>query len=237
MRNRGFTLLEVSMVLVIIAFIVGAITVGSNLIRNAQIQSISGEYSQYLSAVKAFQDKYQALPGDFSTSSVSFPGATNGNGDGIVSGLEEFYAWKHLVLAGLIEGTYTGADIAGGGSYDRDPGTNIPKSQLAGAAWAFVYVATSSTDIAYQTGDVAPGNAFWLGGKSVTGNNSQQNPVLTSEEADLIDRKMDDGLPYVGKVVSQVNASGTACQTGAAPAVYNVAVTGKICALVFKTGY
>lgn len=68
MKNRhGFTLLEMAVVMAIIAFIIAGIVGGKTLIHQSEIRSIYEEYGQYTQAVKEFQDKYQQLPGDFST--------------------------------------------------------------------------------------------------------------------------------------------------------------------------
>ena len=64
--RSGFTLIELSVVLVIIAFIIGGVVSAKSLIRQAQIRSIVSEYDQNVKAVKEFVDKYQALPGDIS---------------------------------------------------------------------------------------------------------------------------------------------------------------------------
>ena len=63
-KQTGFTLLELSVVLIIIALVAGGIVVGQSLIRSATLRSVMGEYDHYLKAVQEFQDKYLALPGD-----------------------------------------------------------------------------------------------------------------------------------------------------------------------------
>jgi prepilin-type N-terminal cleavage/methylation domain-containing protein len=63
--QSGFTLLELSIVLVIIGLIVGGVMVGQTLIRQAGMQSILKEKAQYFTAVQTFKMKYSGLPGDF----------------------------------------------------------------------------------------------------------------------------------------------------------------------------
>src|SRR5260370_12356418 len=62
--QSGFTLLELSMVLVIIGLIIGGITVGANLIRAGQLQSVTKDVERFQQAILDFRDKYQSLPGD-----------------------------------------------------------------------------------------------------------------------------------------------------------------------------
>src|ERR1700733_6686144 len=65
--NSGFTLIELSIVIVIIGLLVGGILLGKSLVRQAQISSAMSDEQKYVQAVGAFQQKYGALPGDFAT--------------------------------------------------------------------------------------------------------------------------------------------------------------------------
>ena len=243
-RNSGFTLLEMSIVITVIALIIGGIMLGDNLIRNAQINSVTGEMSNHISAIKTFQDKYQAMPGDFSQATTYWSSATNGDGDGHISDVEGFDAWQHLALAGMVEGSYTGA-TGPGGHLDRIPGTNIPKSQLSGAGWGVLYFSIDPTgaddwELIYTAGDIPPRHVLWLGGRSIYKNTNHQEPVLTPSEAELLDLKIDDGFPGLGKVVAQDNTppSGLAVLCHVDATNYALESTPmRICALVFKTGF
>lgn len=59
----GFTLLELSIVLVIIGLIVGGVVAGQNLIRNAELNSIHSNFTQIKIALNNYRFKYNALPG------------------------------------------------------------------------------------------------------------------------------------------------------------------------------
>jgi prepilin-type N-terminal cleavage/methylation domain-containing protein len=121
---RGFTLIELSIVLVIIGLIVGGVLVGQDLIKAAQIRSLIKQQVQFKAAVGAFRDKYVCLPGDcINAASFGFTAPVlnpqnypvNGNGDGIIGdptgtfsgawGLpesEQFTFWHQLFQAGYI---------------------------------------------------------------------------------------------------------------------------------------
>src|ERR1019366_6843373 len=62
--TAGFTLIEMSIVLVIIGLIVGSVLVGRDLIRAAELRSVISEVEKYKTAVMTFKGKYDCLPGD-----------------------------------------------------------------------------------------------------------------------------------------------------------------------------
>lgn len=66
-RNSAFTLLEMAIVVAVISLVIGGVISGQALIRQSNLRSVLAEYDQYTKAIKEFQDKFQALPGDFST--------------------------------------------------------------------------------------------------------------------------------------------------------------------------
>src|SRR6187399_2125428 len=61
---RGFSLVELSIVLVILGLLTGGILAGQSLIRAAELRAVSTEYSKFVTAGRSFRDKYFALPGD-----------------------------------------------------------------------------------------------------------------------------------------------------------------------------
>jgi len=71
-RNEsGFTLIELSIVIVIIALIVGGVLVGQDLISAAAARAQISQIEKYQTAVYTFQGKYGYLPGDISDSTAS----------------------------------------------------------------------------------------------------------------------------------------------------------------------
>jgi prepilin-type N-terminal cleavage/methylation domain-containing protein len=63
-QNQGFTLIELSIVLVIIGLIVGGVLVGQNLIAAAAVRAQISQIEKYQTAANAFRGKYGYLPGD-----------------------------------------------------------------------------------------------------------------------------------------------------------------------------
>jgi prepilin-type N-terminal cleavage/methylation domain-containing protein len=134
-NSRGFTLIEMSIVLVIIGLLVGGILMGRDLLRQAEIQPFMTETDKYSRLALVFKEKYQYLPGDMPDATSLWgiqAGATgnddicygsasttqttcNGNGDGMITtghtntgGHEMGRFWQHLANAGYISGQYTG---------------------------------------------------------------------------------------------------------------------------------
>lgn len=134
--RRAFSLVELSIVLVILGLLVGGVLAGQSLIRAAELRAVSTEYSRFTTAVQTFRDKYFALPGDMTNATAFWQALDSGNGTGsdcrgestglptcngdgngrietnsvsAASTHEVWLLWKHLANAGLIEGTYTGS--------------------------------------------------------------------------------------------------------------------------------
>jgi prepilin-type N-terminal cleavage/methylation domain-containing protein len=89
----GFTLIELSIVLVIIGLIVGGVLVGQDLIRAAYIRAQISQIEKFNTAVNTFYGKYQALPGDMNATTALSNGFTargtlpgQGDGNGVIEG-------------------------------------------------------------------------------------------------------------------------------------------------------
>lgn len=79
--ESGFTLLELSIVLVIIALIAGGILAGKELIHIATLRSQIKQVEQFTLAYNLFKGKYKCIPGDCANANDFFSGADNGNGN------------------------------------------------------------------------------------------------------------------------------------------------------------
>ena len=106
-RQSGFTLIEIAIVLVIIGLLLGGILKGQELITSARVKNIISQLDGTKAAFFGFQDRYNALPGDFSAATTQIAGATeDGDGNGQITGDEAIAVWDHLSHAGFINGTY-----------------------------------------------------------------------------------------------------------------------------------
>lgn len=243
MRRTAFSLIELSIVLVILGLLVGGILAGQSLIRASELRSVANDLNRYKTAIYTFRDKYFALPGDMTNATsvwgaVSGTGSTcrttasngtltcDGNGDGYIyttdSGTtysETFHAWVQMADAGLIEGSYTGKTGTGSGK-NAIPGTNVPISRIGGAGYFIGFEGTWVTTNAQNKNVIMFGNATtnetYVGG-------------ITPTEAWNIDTKIDDGVGLTGKL-GGMNSSAPWCLNST---TYVITEPTKACGLIF----
>lgn len=195
--EKGFTLVELSIVIVIIGLIVAGVIGGQALVRQAKIKGVVTEVEKYRVALNSFRLEYNALPGDFENAQ-SFWGAgtvTNGDGNRLISAVhmnqvENLAAFEHLTMAGLIEGTYNG--VWGGAG---EIGVNIPRNPYSQSTSFYFY-----GDPAPLWGNYSRGNSIVASGFST--NQGYNDYQINVKDAYGIDVKLDDGKPLLGSVVS-----------------------------------
>lgn len=248
-RQSGYSLIELSIVLVIVGLLVGGVMVGHTLIKAAELRAVTTEFAEWQAAVNTFRQKYSQYPGDFDAATQVWgedtcPAAVgsvlsatcDGNGDGVIaqhdaSTQEEHYLfWQHLMKAGLVEGTYTG--VRGAASpWKHVAGENAPVSEYPGGGWA-VDSNSDHDDIIFI---VDTTNALVFGAPGTW--ESMYDPLLTPEQAWNVDIKIDDGLPGSGNV----NAVNRGLCTDADDeydfeSEYRLSEDGARCGLYFRNG-
>lgn len=195
MKNKAFTLIEISLVMMIVSLLVGLIISGVNLVKTSQYRNIISDLNYYFMSVKNFQSRYNALPGDMKGTSSYWGGNTDGNADGkIGSGNggdptgEPMRAWQHLALSGIISGTYTGL-TAGTPNYKNM--INTPITPVNGGYYSLYYFNNSTGIYGKNQNAIAFASQNAL---SIPWSNS----IITPADAYAIDSKADDGSPYTG---------------------------------------
>jgi prepilin-type N-terminal cleavage/methylation domain-containing protein len=172
-RQKGFTLVEIAIVLVIIGLLLGGILKGQEMITQAKIKNVIADFSGISAAYHGYQDRYRAIPGD-DLNATRWTGAVAGDGNGVVAGAynsttvtdESRKWWDHLRRAGFVAGN----------------GTQQPFNAAAGM-------------IGVQTGDFAGGTT--LGGFSGLIICSANLP---DKIAIAVDVQVDDGASATGSV-------------------------------------
>lgn len=185
-KQKGFTLVEIAIVLVIVGLLIGGVLKGQEMITNAKLKRIESDNAGIAAAMFSYQDRYLQLPGDddgadqrFSiyTDGVNDPAAAdiNGNSNGSIEGTwvaaaneETGNFWKHLRAAGL---------IPGGGDDDTQP-TNAYGGNIG----------------------LRDGSLLIAGHVTVFG--SIEGPI-----ASILEARLDDGSPATGRIQSDVTSA------------------------------
>ncbi|MDH3633155.1 MAG: prepilin-type N-terminal cleavage/methylation domain-containing protein [Gammaproteobacteria bacterium] len=186
-KQKGFTLVEIAIVLVIVGLLIGGVLKGQEMITNAKLKRIESDNAGIAAAMFSYQDRYLQLPGDDSDAvnrfTVYAPADNpNGNGDGVIGlgndwdapiaappwavGADEtlkFYA--HLRAAGLVPG---------------DPKDTTRPSNAYGG------------QIGVQDGSLAISGHVTIFG-------AIEGPI-----AKIIEGRLDDGTPDSGRIQSDV---------------------------------
>jgi len=171
-KQKGFTLIEIAIVMVIIGLLLGGVLKGQELINNAKIKGLYSLKDQMSAAYNTYYDRYNAFPGDDANAHANLgTGAVNdGNGNGLVAGGAQFLcnntaqescrAFIHLRAANLISGS----------------GDTNPKNPFGGS----VVVADNTYNGT---------RAHWV-----------QFDNVPSDAAQILDRKYDDGVFNTGSI-------------------------------------
>lgn len=206
MYRKGFTLVELSIVIVIIGLIVASIVGGQSLTNQSKIRATIAEVDKVRVAFTAFKTEYNQYPGNMrNAQSYWGPTVYNGNGDRFLANNriwfapENLAAWEHLAMAKLIEGTYTGEFGTG-----IKIGENTPKIPYSNNTSFYFY--GSGIHGRYPA---VPTLAF--SGILLEGHNDYKIKVTDAQSIDL---KIDDAKPYRGHVITYNNNDGECVPAG-----------------------
>ncbi|HRE18477.1 MAG TPA: prepilin-type N-terminal cleavage/methylation domain-containing protein [Rhodocyclaceae bacterium] len=124
--QKGFTLVEIAIVLVIIGLLLGGVLKGQELINSAKVKNFATDFPNIPLYIYGYQDKFKSLPGDDSNpvahvNGVKATSAGQTQGNAVIEGFwnsatatdESYLFWQHVRLAGLAAGP-TDLTIAAG---------------------------------------------------------------------------------------------------------------------------
>jgi prepilin-type N-terminal cleavage/methylation domain-containing protein len=222
----GFTLIELSIVLVIVGLVIGGIMVGRDMIEAAQIRSAISQIEKIRTAVRTFQGKYGSLPGDISphkAQEFGFQTRSGADSDGDENGLidscagnsyhrlgcESALFWADLATMSLVRGNFNNNPPINSGYVVNSDNSDLTPSQIAN------YVPVSDITGNYiliwsstpgQIGD--GGFDYGVNNFAITGLDKLINPLggyslnkkISPYLALMIDTKIDDGMPQTGSV-------------------------------------
>ena len=229
-RCSAFTLIELSIVLVIIGLLVGGILVGRDMIEAAKARATISQLENFKTAMNTFNLKYDSLPGDLTQDQAtaygfqptSRPDTAYGvtHGDGrldadspggactfwcyAILASETVLFWQDLSSAGLMSGFSQATDgpitTATVGTIDQF----VPRTKLDDT-YAFIY-STREPFAGYSSPPVVvpPATFIQLAGVSAIDSTGQMTVAntITPTQALGIDSKIDDGNPWTGLVLS-----------------------------------
>lgn len=261
--KKGFTLVELAIVIVIIGLLVGGVLQGQELIKQAKIRAQISQIEKFNTALATFKSKYNALPGDlvapqrFGFWNGAYYGNTAnylGNGvinddDGLIeaikANIEPKMFFVHLGQAKLIEGLLpyiispASAACYNNGNYASTVGCNFVEGKIGKGGFS-----------AHTARD---GNLYYFFGMSNYDINLfnpylylslSPNSVISPADSFLLDSKIDDGNPTTGNVLAtrvtgdnSTNLSNDVTLNsclGATNQVYNISDDRLLCRLSIK---
>lgn len=193
---KGFSILELSISVAIIALLVAAVTAGQNIKHRLQLSQVIDDLGLLNGAATSFESTNGGLAGDLynaesqlgeaNVGNKTIDGDDDGNGNGneiLEDDLsspdrnENLLFFQHLAAAGLISGTFDGTTIGEGGLYEAS---------------------LKNTYFFPDTDDDDDNRLFFLVSRVLS--EAVGNGIFTTKEAYDFDTKYDDGAPLTGTI-------------------------------------
>jgi prepilin-type N-terminal cleavage/methylation domain-containing protein len=229
--SAGFSLIELSIVLVVLGLLAGGVLAGQTLLHQSQLRGVLLEASRYRQATLDFKQRYGGLPGDLPDAKAIFYNACDhthlctGDGDGnqLYNGVEAESFWHQLRLAELIA--------------EKDSDGRVGHSGYPGAIWQVQSPDPNTDGFLYI--NISYGNSLLFNGAS--------GPALIPQDAQWLDQKADDGMPVRGSIIAREQipardftsvgplmcANSSDRDGSGGTATYNLANPKKACGLYF----
>jgi prepilin-type N-terminal cleavage/methylation domain-containing protein len=254
--QRGFTLIEMSIVLVIIGLIVGGILKGQELIESSRQKNLISQIDRIRSGTTAFVDRFRSLPGDLGRISIlpnaSLIGATSGGNDnGVVGAVaanvntalistindtENVQFFNHMVVANLASaGAATPRAVTLGcfAGYCATP-SPLPAAAFPQSGVTITYGTHPGGTNGAASGQEDEREAHWLLVSRWSGAApAAADAVIPAARAYQLDSKYDDGGAGSGNMRTAFTGSGTAASCGTATTDYAATDTASLCHLWF----
>lgn len=218
-NQKGFTLVEIAIVLVIIGLLLGGVLKGQELIENGKVKRAAKDMDGVVSAFHSYNDRYTRLPGDDGPLATLTARGGNwttvtqaGNNNGVIlsnaadtwtGGNENDNFWQHLKAAGFITGNPADAGVAA-----------LPRNPFGGLMGF-----TNAAVMASTAGNAAT---------ALTGNKVCLSQV-PGKLARTLDSNLDDGLPNRGSLRATTGSVGANTVPGTAATAYSEDTPYTVC--------
>jgi prepilin-type N-terminal cleavage/methylation domain-containing protein len=228
--QKGFTLIEIAIVLVIVGFLMIGVAKAQELIQGSRVRALIAQQSDIRTAFFGFHDRYRALPGDYRAASANINcGAAlclDGDGDGRIQASNSSNG-----NSGNHNGNGNGNGNHGNGNNGNGNGNNgnngnagqsatIDEGLLAWthlSAAGFLNGSFTLTSGAVSTPDdsnspknpygaylqILFDNTWGYSTDPALHHNIKTGNLIPAAILAEIDRKIDDGKPYTGAFQSQ----------------------------------
>ena len=208
-NKKGFSLIELSIVLIIIGLLVAGITGGASLIKSAELRAVMTDIRNYQTAVNAYYTSRGELPGTSGSSEMNFANSC--------------LAWAQMVNEGIVDANLSSFGlISGTKQYTCDPITSVTADNSVGSKMKGGYYALGYNDEMLS-------NVIFLVGSEETVSNMKNaetgsgtaklsETVVSRKDAKFLDDKMDNGISDSGKIYG---FTGAAVDTAPEGCVYN----------------
>lgn len=257
--RHAFSLVEMAVVIAIIGLLAGGVVAGQSLFKTSQLRSLGDQIARHANAVMQFEQEFNALPGDMSNATSYWGAADSGDGlgadcydlikttttcngtgnrvvhqseTGTADGTETYLMWQHLSLAGLIPGSYSGRTNTLG-TYGTKAGTNTPDLPYTATMVAYSWGNTAGYCYTADTVDYYQGCyglTFIVTYSIYTAPGWAGTHLLYPDEMQMLDRKLDDGMPGYG--VFRTYRSGS-CASSSSSTDYNIGYNGRACRILY----
>ena len=204
-NQDGFTLVEISIVMIIIGLLIGGTFGGMKLIENMQVNKTIQDLKSIESAALTFKDTYGRIPGDLRNPSTRLPNcttapcATSGDGNRVLdiaqwwpaltTTSERFTFWAHLQASDLASiGTKNVLDTAFGEGQPESPIDGGYRLTTQNGTWSIPGTRPLAGTIVLVTNS----DSAMIDGTAYTTNCGRVNSI---------DRKIDDGVAYDGIII------------------------------------
>ena len=220
--QKGFSLVELAIAIVIIGLLVGGILKGRELLTSAKVAGTITAIQDTRVAAETFKKTYGDLPGDITNPGTAIPNcsgncATAGNGDGIIGwaspftylpgsiGIENTTFWMHMAAAGLMRGITPYPDA-------MEFGHSHPMTPLSGL---FIFYQPPNgglfTDVLQSPNP--NGNILILLDSFGAVNAITSMITIPAPAVQRLDQKLDDGKPNTGQFRAVGLRSGVAAES------------------------